>query len=101
MSLEEVKKVIRASQVASVRARLLTAGESCISYSDFVRICCEATNNEQGLEIARSLDESGLVLVFGNVVFLKPEEVTFLKCRFYGRGKSIFCSFVLCKSRFW
>ncbi|KAG6524416.1 calcium uniporter protein 3, mitochondrial-like [Zingiber officinale] len=76
VSLEEAKKVIRASQVASVRSRLLTAGESCISYSDFVRICSEATNSEQGLKIARSLDESGLVLVFGNVVFLKPEEVT-------------------------
>ncbi|CAD5170605.1 unnamed protein product [Musa acuminata subsp. malaccensis] len=75
VSLEEVRKVVRASQVAAARARLVATGESCVPYTDFVRICCEASNGEQGLEIARSLDKSGIVIVLGNVVFLRPEEV--------------------------
>lgn len=77
VSLVEVKKLVRASLVAVVRARLTTIEKSCIDYSEFVRICCEASNSEQGLEIARSLDESGVVVVLGNVVFLRPEEVFF------------------------
>ncbi|XP_042406690.1 calcium uniporter protein 3, mitochondrial-like [Zingiber officinale] len=75
VSLVEVRKLARASLVAVVRARLATVEKSCIAYSEFVRICCEASNSEQGLEIARSLDESGVVVVLGNVVFLRPEEV--------------------------
>ncbi|KAG6496133.1 hypothetical protein ZIOFF_043981 [Zingiber officinale] len=74
VSLVEVRKLARASLVAVVRARLATVEKSCIAYSEFVRICCEASNSEQGLEIARSLDESGVVVVLGNVVFLRPEE---------------------------
>ncbi|CAL9092916.1 unnamed protein product [Musa textilis] len=74
VSLEEVRKVVRASQVAAARARLVATGESCVPYTDFVRICCEASSGEQGLEIARSLDKSGIVIVLGNVVFLRPEE---------------------------
>lgn len=77
VSLVEVRKLARASLVAVVRARLATVEKSCIAYSEFVRICCEASNSEQGLEIARSLDESGVVVVLGNVVFLRPEEVFF------------------------
>ncbi|RWW27221.1 hypothetical protein BHE74_00059309 [Ensete ventricosum] len=83
VSLEEVRKVVRASQVAAARARLVATGESCVPYADFVRICCEASNGEQGLEIARSLDKSGIVIVLGNAVFLRPEEVFVYSNSFY------------------
>ncbi|WOK94971.1 hypothetical protein Cni_G03676 [Canna indica] len=35
--------------------------KSIVAYPEFVRICCEASNAEQGMEIARSLDQSGVV----------------------------------------
>ncbi|URD97368.1 hypothetical protein MUK42_29847 [Musa troglodytarum] len=75
VSLEEIRKVVRASQVAAARERLGATGESSVPYREFVRICCEASGSEQGLEIARSLDESGVVIVIGNIVFLRPDEV--------------------------
>ncbi|XP_064958278.1 calcium uniporter protein 2, mitochondrial-like isoform X2 [Musa acuminata AAA Group] len=75
VSLEEIRKVVRASQVAAARERLGATGESSVAYREFVRICCEASCSEQGLEMARSLDESGVVIVIGNIVFLRPEEV--------------------------
>ncbi|CAL9163700.1 calcium uniporter protein 2, mitochondrial-like [Musa acuminata AAA Group] len=75
VSLEEIRKVVRASQVAAARERLGATGESSVAYREFVRICCEASSSEQGLEMARSLDESGVVIVIGNIVFLRPEEV--------------------------
>ncbi|WOL06054.1 calcium uniporter protein 3, mitochondrial-like [Canna indica] len=75
VKLEAVRKVVRASQVAAARAKLGATGKSVVAYPEFVRICCEASNAEQGMEIARSLDQSGVVIVLGNVVFLKPEEV--------------------------
>ncbi|KAG1362674.1 hypothetical protein COCNU_10G008930 [Cocos nucifera] len=43
---------------------------SCIAYLEFIQICCDAFDGEQGVGIARSLDESGAVIVLGNVVFL-------------------------------
>ncbi|RWW21063.1 hypothetical protein GW17_00014794 [Ensete ventricosum] len=71
----DVRKAVRASQMDAARARLSAAGESCVAYSEFVRICCEASGGERGVEVARSLDELGAVIVWGNVVFLRPEEV--------------------------
>lgn len=82
VSLEEIRKVVRASQVAAARERLGATGESSVAYREFVRICCEASSSEQGLEMARSLDESGVVIVIGNIVFLRPEEVHKFFCLF-------------------
>ncbi|URE30516.1 hypothetical protein MUK42_17852 [Musa troglodytarum] len=59
----------------AARAGLTATGESCVAYSEFVRICCEASGGERGVEVARSLDELGAVIVWGDVVFLRPEEV--------------------------
>ncbi|RRT74161.1 hypothetical protein B296_00006167 [Ensete ventricosum] len=75
VSLEEIKKVVRASQVAAARERLGATGKRSVPYREFVRICCESSSSEQGFEIARSLEESGVVIVIGNTVFLRPEEV--------------------------
>ncbi|XP_072964016.1 calcium uniporter protein 2, mitochondrial-like [Typha angustifolia] len=75
MTVEEARKVLRASQMEAARARLRSISKSCVSYSEYVQICCEATGAESGLRIARSLDESGSVIVLGDVVFLRPELV--------------------------
>ncbi|THU69082.1 hypothetical protein C4D60_Mb08t10620 [Musa balbisiana] len=75
MLVGDVRKAVRASQMDAARARLTATGESCVAYSEFVRICSEASGGERGVEVARSLDELGAVIVWGNVVFLRPEEV--------------------------
>ncbi|RWW18438.1 hypothetical protein GW17_00017574 [Ensete ventricosum] len=59
----------------AARARLRATGKSCVSHAEYVRICCEASGGNRGMEVARSLDESGAVVVWGDVVFLRPEEV--------------------------
>ncbi|WOL00209.1 hypothetical protein Cni_G08922 [Canna indica] len=75
VTLAEVRKLARASRMEAVRARLRATGKSCVSHSEFVRICCEACGADLGAEVARSLDETGVVIVWGSVVFLRPEEV--------------------------
>ncbi|KAG1355125.1 calcium uniporter protein 4, mitochondrial [Cocos nucifera] len=75
ITVEEARKVLRASQIEAARARLRAIPMSCIAYWEFVQICCDASGGEQGVGIARSLDESGAVIVLGNVVFLRPELV--------------------------
>ena len=42
---------------------------------------CE--NEDQGAEFAKMLDDSGNVIVLGNVVFLRPEQVQFKKENIY------------------
>ncbi|XP_008796724.2 calcium uniporter protein 2, mitochondrial-like [Phoenix dactylifera] len=75
ITVEEARKVLRASQMEAARARLRAIPMSCIPYSDFLQICRDASGGEQGAGIARSLDEAGAVIVLGNAVFLRPESV--------------------------
>ncbi|KAM0949447.1 putative MCU family protein [Dioscorea sansibarensis] len=74
VSMEEVKKVLRASQMETVRARLGEIPRSSIAYSEFLEICCQESGSQHGMGIARALDESGAVIVLGNVVFLRPDQ---------------------------
>lgn len=78
ISVAEVRKLLRAAQMETARSRLREMRENCVSYPEFLRICCEASNTEQGSAIGRSLDESGAVVVLGNIVFLRPDQVIFL-----------------------
>ncbi|ONI32750.1 hypothetical protein PRUPE_1G383500 [Prunus persica] len=76
ISVSDAKKILRLSQVEKLKAKLREIPESSISYSEFVRICVEGCEGEeQGAEFSKMLDESGNVIVLGNVVFLRPEQV--------------------------
>ncbi|KAK7310452.1 hypothetical protein RJT34_07990 [Clitoria ternatea] len=76
ISVNDAKKILRASQMEKVKAKLRNVPEGSVSYSEFLRICGEACeNDEQGAEFAKILDECGNVIVLGNVVFLRPEQV--------------------------
>ncbi|OIW03466.1 hypothetical protein TanjilG_14691 [Lupinus angustifolius] len=78
ISVEDVRKIIRATQVEKVKAKLRDIPETSISYSEFLRVCVEAcqNNSDQGAEFAKMLDECGNVIVLGNVVILRPQQVT-------------------------
>ncbi|PON36465.1 Coiled-coil domain containing protein 109, C-terminal [Parasponia andersonii] len=76
LSVDDAKKILRLSHVEKLKSKLRAIPENSISYSEFFRICTEGCENEnQGAEFARMLDESGNVIVLGNVVFLRPELV--------------------------
>lgn len=76
ISVNDAKKILRASQMEKVKAKLRNVPESSVPYSEFLRICVEACeNHDQGVEFAKILDDSGNVIVLGNAVFLRPEQV--------------------------
>lgn len=77
MSVEQARKILRSAQLEKIRLRIKEMPSNSILYHDFVKICGEVCNNiEQGLEFAKILDHSGTVIVLGNVVFLRPDQVT-------------------------
>ncbi|KAK7291167.1 hypothetical protein RIF29_06096 [Crotalaria pallida] len=77
MTVEDARKVMRATQMEKVKVRLREVPESSITYSEFMKICVEGcgNNNDQGAEFAKVLDECGNVIVLGDVVFVRPEQV--------------------------
>lgn len=77
LSVEDARKLLRLSQLEMVKSKLRQMTKSCISYSEFVRICAEGCFDPgQGLVFAKMLDESGFVIVLGNTVFLRPDQET-------------------------
>ncbi|KAK7409986.1 hypothetical protein VNO78_00438 [Psophocarpus tetragonolobus] len=77
ISLEEARKILRSSQIEKLKAKLRDIPHSSISYAHYFQICLQLChhNQRQAAEFANLLDHSGNVIVFGNVVFLRPEQV--------------------------
>ncbi|XP_059637109.1 calcium uniporter protein 4, mitochondrial-like [Cornus florida] len=76
ISVLDARKILRVSLLEKLRTKLRQIPVNSISYSEFVRVCVDGcSNHEQGLEFAKTLDESGNVIVLGNVVFLRPDQV--------------------------
>ncbi|KAK9136400.1 hypothetical protein Syun_015730 [Stephania yunnanensis] len=77
VSVEDARKLLRFSHMEMLKSKLKQIRKSCISYYEFIEICKEGSslNPQQGLEFAKILDESGTVIVLGNVVFLHPQQI--------------------------
>ncbi|KAI7740914.1 hypothetical protein M8C21_033041 [Ambrosia artemisiifolia] len=76
ISVNDAKKIIRLSQLQKVRHALKQITMNSISYDEFVTVCIDTCrNHEQGVEFATMLDQAGDVIVFGNVVFLRPDQL--------------------------
>lgn len=75
LTVEEARKVLRATQMEAARARVRASREGTVPYAEFLRLCCDAAGADQGPSVARALDESGSVIVLGKTVFLRPEMV--------------------------
>uniref|UniRef100_A0A5B7A305 Calcium uniporter protein C-terminal domain-containing protein n=1 Tax=Davidia involucrata TaxID=16924 RepID=A0A5B7A305_DAVIN len=76
LTVEDARKVLRVSQLEMVKSKLRQIPTSSISSKEFVQICVEAcSSTDKGLEFAKMLDELGTVIVLGNVVFLRPDQV--------------------------
>uniref|UniRef100_A0A7C9D412 Uncharacterized protein n=1 Tax=Opuntia streptacantha TaxID=393608 RepID=A0A7C9D412_OPUST len=76
MSVNEMRKVVRAAQVEMIRAKLREIPEDWISYAEFAGICkeCCGGNSEQAFSFAKMLDDSGSVIILGNAVCLRPHQ---------------------------
>lgn len=76
VTVEDVKKLMRAAEMEMVKSRLRDIGKNWVPYSEFVRVCGETNSDpEHGNRVANMLDKAGNVIVLGNFVCLKPEEV--------------------------
>nr|XP_016468947.1 PREDICTED: calcium uniporter protein 2, mitochondrial-like [Nicotiana tabacum] len=76
ITVNDARKILRFSQLEKVKLRLRDMPINSISYSKFIEICSEVcSNKEQGLEFAKMLNDSGSVIVFGDVVLLRPHQV--------------------------
>ncbi|KAJ0536089.1 putative MCU family protein [Helianthus annuus] len=76
MSVKDIRKILRFFQLENVRMVLRRIPRNSISYSEFVTICTgTCTDRQQGLELSKLLDEGGDVIVLGNIVFLRPDQV--------------------------
>ncbi|KAJ8541034.1 hypothetical protein K7X08_001850 [Anisodus acutangulus] len=76
ITVNDAKKILKFAQLEKVRSRLREIPMNSISYNKFVEICNEfCSNREQSLDFAKTLDESGSVIVLGDVVFLRPHQV--------------------------
>lgn len=79
ITVKDAVKILRVSQLETVKSRLRQIEKDSVSYSEFVEICGrDCSSADQGMEFAKMLDQSGSVIVLGNIVFLKPQQVGFL-----------------------
>ncbi|CAN6320849.1 unnamed protein product [Urochloa humidicola] len=76
VTVEQARKVARAAEMEVARARLRSNPETVVSGSEFAALCADIAGGvEGGRRLARALDESGVVIVLGDVVFLRPDMV--------------------------
>lgn len=76
LSVSEVRKVLRASQVEMIRERLEEVEKDWVTYERFMELIEKSCggNKEQALGFAKTLDDSGSVIVLGNAVCLRPHQ---------------------------
>jgi 5S rRNA maturation endonuclease (ribonuclease M5) len=76
VEVKDVRKLLRAAQLEAVKSKLRKIPQSCVNYSEFIQMCGEnCSDQEQAKKIAKILDDSATVIILGDVVFLKPEQV--------------------------
>ncbi|RLN40625.1 uncharacterized protein C2845_PM01G08060 [Panicum miliaceum] len=76
VTVEQARKVARAAEMEAARGRLRSHAQSVVSGSEFAALCVDIAGSvEGGPRLARALDDSGVVIVLGDAVFLRPDMV--------------------------
>ncbi|XP_028775590.1 calcium uniporter protein 2, mitochondrial [Neltuma alba] len=76
VTAENARKLFRAARLELVRSRLRSIQNSCIPYPEFLRICEDCcSDRDQAVRVAKMLDDSATVVILGDIVFLRPEQV--------------------------
>ncbi|KAG7567462.1 Calcium uniporter protein C-terminal [Arabidopsis thaliana x Arabidopsis arenosa] len=77
LTVADTKKLLRAAQIEIVKSKLRETGRSWMTYSEFVSVCGEASSDpDLGSKIAKMLDDSANVIVLGDSVCIRPDQVT-------------------------
>ncbi|MCL7035285.1 hypothetical protein MKW94_005856 [Papaver nudicaule] len=76
ISVDDAKKLLKLSLLETLKSALRKIPQDSITYPEFLQICVDSTGIKQAKEFAKTLDESGSVIVLGNIVFLRPEQLT-------------------------
>ncbi|KAK6924310.1 Calcium uniporter protein, C-terminal [Dillenia turbinata] len=75
-SVLDMRKVLKVAQLEMLKEKLRLNPKSRVSYSEFVELCSEwSPDPGSGIKYAKMLDESGSVIVLGDSVYLRPNEV--------------------------
>ncbi|KAJ0754247.1 putative calcium uniporter protein [Helianthus annuus] len=78
LTVVDAKKILRASQIKMLKSKLRSSRKNHVSYDEFIQMCLdECSNRDEGVSLAKTLENSASVIVLGNVVFLKPEQVRY------------------------
>ncbi|CAH8263266.1 unnamed protein product [Arabidopsis lyrata] len=76
LTVADTKKLLRAAQIEIVKSKLRETGRSWMSYSEFVSVCGEASSDpDLGSRIAKMLDDSANVIVLGDSVCIRPDQL--------------------------
>lgn len=75
ISPEERRRLLRFVQIDALRKSLRQIPHSCISRKELLQICMESAGEEDAKEVAKSLDESGQIVIIGDRVYLRPDLV--------------------------
>lgn len=76
VTVEDARKLLKLAQMEMVKEKLRQTEKECVSYGEFAEICGEFSwNVDEAKETAKMLDQTGNVIVLGNVVFLKPQQL--------------------------
>lgn len=76
VTVEDARKLLKVAQLEMVKSRLRDSPKSCVTVSEFIRICSEyCSDQDQAVKIAKMLDDSAAVIILGDIVFLRPEQV--------------------------
>ncbi|XP_057769941.1 calcium uniporter protein 2, mitochondrial-like isoform X1 [Salvia miltiorrhiza] len=75
LTVKDAVKILKVSQLEIIKARLRQIERDQISYSELVEICSkECSSDDHAIEFAKMLDQSGSVIVLGNIVYIRPEQ---------------------------
>ncbi|CAM0872103.1 unnamed protein product [Alopecurus aequalis] len=76
VTLQEARKVARAAEMEVARTTLRSNAQSVVSVSEYAALCADiAGGAEGGRRLAKTLDDSGVVIVLADAVFLRPDMV--------------------------
>jgi hypothetical protein len=79
LAMQHVCRLLRLVQVESIKEKLKMETEETVHYTDFLRLCRTAlgapSSTKDAKYIAKALDDAGVVLIFQDVVYLRPNKV--------------------------
>ncbi|KAK9067129.1 hypothetical protein SSX86_014454 [Deinandra increscens subsp. villosa] len=76
LTVADAKKILRASRIKMLKSKLRNSRRNHVSYDEFVQMCVDGcSSRDEGVDLAKVLEDSASVIVIGNVVFLNPEQL--------------------------